>query len=460
MPQKLYIQLSHLGLILYCLSAGLSIGVSQTVVILTIALSIYFVLWGKKDKQISKKDKSRLFLYYKPILLFIFIALVSAILGVDTGKAISETLKTSLYLLLPATIFYSLSLVQEVSNTLVIKRIKTYFIFLCVGQAIASVHSLIENAFGIHIKPKIPGAVTESGQLVLVIPLALGLFLLSFFKENQQIKNFISLNSSLIKMGFVFLLLIIFVWPNAGKIGSSDPYEPVRFIALGLLGITLTFTRKNELKSYLIMLLFAALIVNLKRGPWAAVCLEVLIISLLLSKRLLILLIAAIGSLLIIFSPVSERIFSSENDFLISGGRKNMWLIGMDLAEKYPFGIGLDNADYIQVVDPSLPDSHRHLHNNFLNITVETGTLGLIFYIWWMGGFILLGFLIWKHLKDKPGFVKEHMAVFALSASLAILGWQAAGLVEYNFGDGEVRLIGFFLMGILLSLGRLSGVRR
>jgi hypothetical protein len=32
------------------------------------------------------------------------------------------------------------------------------------------------------------------------------------------------------------------------------------------------------------------------------------------------------------------------------------------------------------------------------------------------------------------------------------LGWQVAGLVEYNFGDGEVRFIAFLFIGFLLTL--------
>ena len=33
--------------------------------------------------------------------------------------------------------------------------------------------------------------------------------------------------------------------------------------------------------------------------------------------------------------------------------------------------------------------------------------------------------------------------------SVGLIGWQVAGLVEYNFGDGEVRLIALMFMGFI-----------
>ena len=49
--------------------------------------------------------------------------------------------------------------------------------------------------------------------------------------------------------------------------------------------------------------------------------------------------------------------------------------------------------------------------------------------------------------------MKRSLALLSFTLSAAILGWQCAGVVEYNFGDAEIRLIAFFYMGVLLAIG-------
>jgi hypothetical protein len=93
------------------------------------------------------------------------------------------------------------------------------------------------------------------------------------------------------------------------------------------------------------------------------------------------------------------------------------------------------------------------MHNNLLNVAVESGLIGLAAFIWWIFVTISIGFILWR--KTEP-FRKNQLIqsarVLMVGISCALLSWQVAGLVEYNFGDGEVRLIAFFLMGLLLAL--------
>jgi len=116
-----------------------------------------------------------------------------------------------------------------------------------------------------------------------------------------------------------------------------------------------------------------------------------------------------------------------------------------------------------------MPDTHRHLHNNGLNIAVETGWLGIFAWAWWMLALVLAGakhylsqakngnFLthIFSFLRSKDYRNREllgcELTTLMLASSAALFGWQLAGLVEFNFGDSEIRLLAYLVIGFLLA---------
>ena len=59
-------------------------------------------------------------------------------------------------------------------------------------------------------------------------------------------------------------------------------------------------------------------------------------------------------------------------------------------------------------------------------------------FIWFMYSLVRLCF-------RKP------LSVLHVAIGCAILSWQTAGLVEYNFGDSEVMLLVWLLLGSLLG---------
>ncbi|MBP9838648.1 MAG: hypothetical protein KBC84_08030, partial [Proteobacteria bacterium] len=125
---------------------------------------------------------------------------------------------------------------------------------------------------------------------------------------------------------------------------------------------------------------------------------------------------------------------------------------GGELIQLYPLGLGYKNAEYMRHLDSTIPETHRHMHNNLLNITVESGWLGLAAYCWWMGVVFTKGFSIWRNFKKSNDNIIKHFSVLALCLSSALVGWQVSGLVEYNFGDGEIRFIAFMYMGLILVI--------
>ena len=139
-----------------------------------------------------------------------------------------------------------------------------------------------------------------------------------------------------------------------------------------------------------------------------------------------------------LIEPVQQRISDSYNHFIIAGGRGEIWEIGSELLLKYPIGIGYENSPLLRSFSQQIPPELTHFHSNIINIGVELGWLGLLLYLWW-------AVVTCKHLFTKiNSLISPGIAICA-----ALLSWHIAGLVEYNFGDSEVVIVAFILVGLL-----------
>ncbi len=466
---------SHYFFLLYTLCAALSIAASQ---IILITLLIYWIvlLISNKEARISF-DRT----YISPFFFWFVICIVSALVGISPIRSTIEVLKTSIFLLLPLVVFYSFNAVY-LSTREYLLRIESYIVGLIIGQSIAALHSILTEAFNLNLPRLLPGAVTESGQLVLVIPLAL-LSIFYFFtssKEQKKIKIFNFEIPPIFFAGLMFAMFLIIAWPDAimgeETLVQSNNHRYFALLVVIILSFPLIRRGTDSLKDKLFgktkvlnielfnlvwvvaALLFAALLINLKRGPWFGVFFELLVIGFLLSKRLLVWSIVIAAFLLLTLSPARERIFNVQDHFNISGGRKVMWELGIELSQRFPLGLGLNNAKYMQELDDTIPYEHRHMHNNLLNILVETGWIGLGIFIWWMFLIFKMGFGIYLYSQTQNDKLRTQLGLLALCLTAALVGWQVSGFVEYNFGDGEIRLIAFFFMGILFVVD--SFIRR
>lgn len=307
-----------------------------------------------------------------PLMFWVMVASISSCFGFDVIKSQIQLMHL-VFLALSLALFYDL--VKKVSPIKVLS-------FLVVGQSIAALHSIAEPFLPIALHSLLIGKVTESGQLALTLPLALGLFL-------YTAKN-------------------------------SKRSECIKFLIS-------------------IVLLSLALLINLKRGPWLGASLAVLLILSRYHKRFVIPIALTIILLALQYQPVRTRIEQSYRDYMILGGRNVMWQIGLELAAKHPLGVGYDNSVLMRDFERSIPHNHRHMHNNYLNILVETGWLGLSVFLWWIYSILALAF-------------KSGAGVLSFAIGSAVLSWQIAGLVEYNFGDSEVMLVLYIMLACLGSL--------
>ena len=433
-----YRRIGTLFISIYCLVCPLSIALSQISIGLLVSFSAYAWWSSKGEYFIEAFSSSKLGFLFAPIFAWLAISGASSFFGVDTGKSFIEFFNSSVFLLFPFFVYVILSLYNQKEK---IEAISKLLILLGFSQLLASLHSFYETGFGTLLSLKTPGPLTESGQLVLVIPCLLGLVFAKNLNQNKESKL------SLLGPTAIFLCLLTFSWPENISAAHSGIVQIISGLLVVAIIASLFRSSKSKTPLQILAVLFAALIVNLKRGPWFGVIASALVLGSFLSKKLILASGLVTLAAFFLLSPVRERTLSVIDHYLIGGGRHEMWTIGMEITERFPLGVGLDNADVIQKFDPDLPDTHRHMHNNFLNIAVELGWLGLIIYIWWMFRFIAVG--IKNALKSSK--ITEH-DIYLLAFSTAILGWQVAGFAEFNFGDSEIKLLAFLIMGFIMSL--------
>ncbi len=491
---------SHRALTAYCLVAALSIGLTQAIILPLIVYWIGYV-WANRGQLNDSLKLSPLPLRFSelsaplalatPMALWVLISFVAAIAGINWQRALPDVTKGSLYLLLPFVVLSSFFAVP-LSLRGFLGRVEQYFAALIFGQCIAAVHSVLTDGFEIAVPVGLPGPVTESGQLVLIIPcvLATAFFFLTVhgkisasplnpFDDDQpaRLKLF---GFSFSPPGYaaaLFSVLLVAAWPQVLPFDDEKVMLTVRwsaaFAALLLMlvpswrnicSVMCQIRERRPLGSvelYALIwpaaaLLFAALMLNLKRGPWLAVFVELVIVGVVLSRRLLTYGVLFFCGLLVCLAPARARLASFEEHFSISGGRKYMWELGSELAQRFPLGLGPNNAAFMRQLDPTLPELHRHMHNNLLNVAVETGWIGLAIYIWWMWVAISIGYSAWRKTRGSRDRMVRQFGLVALCLSTALLGWQIAGTVEYNFGDGEIRTIAYFYLGLILAISRFT----
>jgi hypothetical protein len=214
-------------------------------------------------------------------------------------------------------------------------------------------------------------------------------------------------------------------------------------IALCMRSVFKARQNDNAMGSYALIatiqipLLVAAILVNLKRGPWMGVVIGTSIFFVIFAPRIVAVVISLAVLAAVSITPVSERIAASYQHFTITGGRSTIWRIGSELVSQFPLGIGFHNSDILRRFAPEIPPELKHFHNNLLNITAESGWLSVMLFAWFIAAVLKCAF-------SRP-FNPMHVAI-----GCAIIAWQSAGLVEYNAGDSEVLLIAWLLIGVLL----------
>jgi O-antigen ligase len=141
--------------------------------------------------------------------------------------------------------------------------------------------------------------------------------------------------------------------------------------------------------------------------------------------------------------------FDLENNI----SRLEIWQANIDMIKERPFlGWGYGNykkfRDFYYQRYPEVSIT-SHSHNNFLQVWVDGGVLGL-------GAFVYLFWVVlragWQAYRLLP-IEAEPLRTLALGGTLSILGFFIGGLTQYNFGDAEVVLVLWAIVGLTMRVG-------
>jgi len=194
------------------------------------------------------------------------------------------------------------------------------------------------------------------------------------------------------------------------------------------------------------LLCVAGMFLYNKRGVWLA-CLLVLPVWTLWSRQWkTMVFMALLGSLALSLPSVRGRLADLREVVNPQhGGRMVLWReVAPRLIPKHPFGMGYNASrpeDFREVlprkihIEPGL----KHLHSNPLQIRLETGWHGLIFWALWMLHTLTRGF------RKEP----RDLRLFRGGAACAFLALLLNGMVEYNFGTSEILMVYLILIGTL-----------
>lgn len=162
-----------------------------------------------------------------------------------------------------------------------------------------------------------------------------------------------------------------------------------------------------------------------------------------------LLVVFAIGAFIVWQTRAQEALWLRDDSASL---RLTVAQIGAARIRLYPvFGHGMD-AMHLHWNEWGFPGKEMlGLHSTPLQLAFDRGIPALVLWIWIMAAFWLLTTRAERFFRDSADSNRYGLL---LGATGAIAGFFASSLVNYNFGDGEVALVFWWLMGIVVVLAR------
>ncbi len=220
---------------------------------------------------------------------------------------------------------------------------------------------------------------------------------------------------------------------------------------VGLLGLGRFLFRQPQEKWLIgvVAIIVVSLLLTLTRQAWLGFLTGLLFLVFCWRKQWL-LAIPVLIALVLIFSPASvkDRIYSMVNlqDWTVQS-RFALWRGGWEVLKDHPLtGCGFRCMDIVHVNYPDPTGyikKYRGMHNNFVQLAVDTGLLGLTAWISiWVGYF----FALFRRYRQSESDSTSRWVIYGSGA--AVLGFLAGGMFEVNFYDSEVAMVLYFIMAL------------
>lgn len=260
-------------------------------------------------------------------------------------------------------------------------------------------------------------------------------------------------------------------WRASGFYSQYVSYAEVLQLIIALaLGLFISLPNKRSLGAVLLIIaltgLCFALLLTITRASWLGAAVSALIILLLSVQRRTVVIIGLLAVPLVLtglFVLQQKRNvgFLDQKDGSTTW-RETVWREGAHLLVNNPrhllIGVGMDTIKK-RWRQWGLFDGGRlpwgHMHSNPLQIALERGLPALCL---WLAFLFVYARTLWRLLRGglKLPWIERGILLGALGG---LAGFFTSGLVHYNWGDSEVVMVLYLIMGLSLAIHRLVGAK-
>ena len=255
-------------------------------------------------------------------------------------------------------------------------------------------------------------------------------------------------------------------WRATGFYNHWTTYaEMLQLVASLTIGLFLSLPRKRSRNGGLLALAIVgmgvALLLSVTRASWLSLLVSAaLMTALSVSRRKLIVIGACALPLVLVGLFVLQQkrkvgFFDKSDDSIV--WRQKVWRDGFHLLISKPrhllVGVGMDSIKS-HWREWGLFDNGRmpmgHMHSDYLQISLERGVPALVAWL------ILLGMyarMLWRVKRRIPpeNWIERGLVLGAFGG---LIGFMCSGLVHYNWGDSEVVMVFYLIMGLSLVVER------
>ena len=258
-------------------------------------------------------------------------------------------------------------------------------------------------------------------------------------------------------------------WRASGFFGHYVTYAEVLQLVIALtLGLLISLPNKRSWAGALLLIALVGFVIaellTVTRAVWLGCLISSLIILAMTVRRRTmfaagLLLIPLLLAGLFLLQQKRNVGFLDRADGSTSW-REIVWREGFHLLVSNPrhllIGVGMDSIkshwrEWGLFAGGRLPTGH--MHSNLLQIALERGVPALLI---WLALLFVYARTLWRLLRNRGGLQWSEAGIL-LGALGGLAGFLVSGLVHYNWGDSEVIMVLYLVMG--LSLGIYQQIR-
>jgi O-antigen ligase len=255
-------------------------------------------------------------------------------------------------------------------------------------------------------------------------------------------------------------------WRASGFYSQYVSYAEVLQLIMALaLGLLVSLPNKRSIAGAMLLIALIgfcfALLLTVTRASWLGCAVSSLLILLLAVRRRTVIILGLLAiplilaGLFVLQQKRNVRFLDQQDQS--TTWRETVWREGVHLLVSKPrhllIGIGMDSlkSHWRQW---GLFDKGRlpwgHMHSDVLQIALERGLPALSL---WLAFLFVYARTLWRSLRSgaKLEWIERGILLGALGG---LAGFFTSGLVHYNWGDSEVVMVMYFIMGLSLAIHR------